>query len=854
MRNIFWYLIFFSFIFSINSQICDFDYENEMTGYPLSIKLTLFSSNIPYRHPIKIHYDYSTFDADEFVDDKYKSTVKKYIKEATNFLKEILIIYFPYKISTGSKIEKICSDSITLYDNKINNIGFNSDLVIYPFFDDLDRYHFVKSYICAVDSTNNRPIIAALSLNRYYQFYNDSYDELYRNSIEHQLIHLLGFNKRMYESFVHPVQDFSTIFTINTYINDYYYYSLNTPNVYSIGVKYNFGGGPELEQYRNRTNSHWYPRKNFIDLMVRKNYEYYDISEITLALFKDSGIYYINPCGFYRFNTKCYRLKSCYPHYLKEILAINYAYDSKKKKAICYVNDLNKNKCISNYDYLLINELDYTPNYFNKIEEYIPIDERRELLSVKEQKLTLLRPGKNCPNKHPRTVFLYYNETLNKNNYTYLKQYKIDNVTLTDKNYFVTYKLRVKSEKTPSIVGSLEFNGLIRSYQRLDNNLIMEFTNENDRDTLVKSLIKYQKFDVFPISNEISRKSSLYLNYKSKQIKFPKDFNYMPRTYVMPYDKEIVKKKFLNYTVNTKNLYIVKPNVSSRGRGIHLFDNYKDSVSDDVLISKYISNPHLINGKKYDIRLYVLVTGFSPLKIYVFNEGIARISSELFTLELSKLKNLYIHLTNTSINKKNINYKRVTDPTKDDGNDWTLTVLKKYIKKKSNIDFDTVILPKINDIIVKSLLTVLEKAHIKDRERYVKPGTLYQLFGYDILLDKNFRPWLLEVNYGPDMANIDDFDLILKSKVITDLYNIVGLVPFRKGEYNNIPYDEVYDYKNKIDEVIDDSICELDRPRGGFNLLFPLKDNIDYYSQFVPFANKINKKFWNKIKTMKNVN
>ena len=148
----------------------------------------------------------------------------------------------------------------------------------------------------------------------------------------------------------------------------------------------------------------------------------------------------------------------------------------------------------------------------------------------------------------------------------------------------------------------------------------------------------------------------------------------------------------------------------------------------------------------------------------------------------------------------------------------------------------------------------MEKAHIKDRERYVKPGTIYQLFGYDILLDKNFRPWLLEVNYGPDMANIDDFDLILKSKVITDLYNIVGLVPFRKGEYNNIPYDEVYDYKNKIDEVIDDSICELDRPRGGFNLLFPLKDNIDYYSQFVPFANKINKKFWKKIKTMKNVN
>ena len=850
MRNIFWYIIFIViYICSINSQFCDFDYENEMRGYPLSIKLTLFSKNLPFQHPIKIHYDYSTFDAEEYVDEKYKSIIKKYITEATNFLKEILIINFPYKISTRSKIENICSESITLYDKKINNIGYNADLVIYPFFDEMNRYHFVKSIICAVDSTNNRPIIAALPLSRYYNFYNDTLDDLYRNSIIHQLIHLLGFNKPMYKKFIHPVQEFPTIYILNTHINDYCYYSLYTPNVFDAGKKYTFGG--ELEQYRNSTNSHWYSRANFNDVMIGKNYDYYDISELTLALFKDSGIYYINPCGLYRFNTKCYKLKDCYPSYLKEILTYNYAYDSSLNKTRCYVNNVNKKKCMSLSEYLLINELDYTPNYFNNLEEYIPIDERKELLNIKEQKLFLLRPGKNCPNKHPRTVFLYYNETLNKNNYTYLKQYKIDNVTITDKNYFVTYKLRQKQENTPSIVNPLEYNGLIRSYQRLDNNLLMEFLSEKDRDSFVKSLIKYQKFDVFPISNEICRKSSLYQNYKPMKLKFPKDFNYMPRTYIMPYDKKIVEKKFLNYTIKTNNLYIVKPKVSSRGRGIHLFDNYKNSVKDDVLISKYISNPHLINGKKYDIRLYVLVTGFSPLKVYVFNEGIARISSELFTLDISKLKNPYIHLTNTSINKKNLNYKRVTDPSKDDGNDWTLTVLKKYIKKKHNIDFDKIILPKINDIIVKVFLTVLESADKKDKERYIQPGTIYQIFGFDILLDTKFKPWLLEVNYGPDMNSIDNFDLILKSKVITDLYNIVGIIPYRKGEYNNIPYDEVYNYENKIEEAVDNSICELDRPRGGYNLLFPLKNNIDYYSKFVPNANEINKKFWKKIKTMK---
>lgn len=106
-----------------------------------------------------------------------------------------------------------------------------------------------------------------------------------------------------------------------------------------------------------------------------------------------------------------------------------------------------------------------------------------------------------------------------------------------------------------------------------------------------------------------------------------------------------------------EQLYILKPSASSCGRGIKVV-NKKSIISkkDGFIASKYIMNPHIFNGFKYDLRVYVLVTSFDPLRVYIFNEGLVRFATEPYTNNPKDLKKKFVHLTNFSVNKKSENF------------------------------------------------------------------------------------------------------------------------------------------------------------------------------------------------------
>ncbi|CAE7773488.1 Ttll1, partial [Symbiodinium microadriaticum] len=71
----------------------------------------------------------------------------------------------------------------------------------------------------------------------------------------------------------------------------------------------------------------------------------------------------------------------------------------------------------------------------------------------------------------------------------------------------------------------------------------------------------------------------------------------------------------------------------------------------------YIEDPLLIGGKKFDLRLYVLVTSYRPLKVYQYAHGFARFCNSKYNNDVEDIDNPFIHLTNVAIQKKNVRVK-----------------------------------------------------------------------------------------------------------------------------------------------------------------------------------------------------
>lgn len=110
--------------------------------------------------------------------------------------------------------------------------------------------------------------------------------------------------------------------------------------------------------------------------------------------------------------------------------------------------------------------------------------------------------------------------------------------------------------------------------------------------------------------------------------------------------------------------FIIKPDGGMQGAGITLAQDYQQVVrileeraQERLVVQEYLADPLLLDGYKFDMRVYVLVQSLSPLKVFVFREGLARLCTIKYRPPTSKnIDCAYMHLTNYSLNKKNDNF------------------------------------------------------------------------------------------------------------------------------------------------------------------------------------------------------
>ena len=211
---------------------------------------------------------------------------------------------------------------------------------------------------------------------------------------------------------------------------------------------------------------------------------------------------------------------------------------------------------------------------------------------------------------------------------------------------------------------------------------------------------------------------------------------------------------------------------------------------DSYVISRYIDNPLLVCGKKFDIRMYVLVTTFRPLKAWISDLAFCRFCTEPY--EKGDLENSFVHLTNVAIQKHGDAY------NDKHGSKWPLSCLRIFLEGTYGREVSDRLFHTIRLVVLHSLRAV-QKNIINDKH-------CFELYGYDMLVDDALKPWLLEVNASPSLTVTTEADRKLKQQVIWDTLAVAVPPDFlygrRRGSASEAAPQRVGSLRLLVDEEV----------------------------------------------------
>jgi hypothetical protein len=273
--------------------------------------------------------------------------------------------------------------------------------------------------------------------------------------------------------------------------------------------------------------------------------------------------------------------------------------------------------------------------------------------------------------------------------------------------------------------------------------------------------------------------------------------DWYPTAYCLPAEEHLLRKEMKS---GGKSYWIAKPNDDFGGSGITVWSHddagFQKLIHDArnqkrSIVQKYLHEPMLLGPFKFHMRIHLVITSLSPLQAYVHEGGQVLCGTRPFTLSTNTLNSKFdraVHLTNQCFNAKPANkdnYLR-SKPVIGKGQQITIPELEQYLTKhhkgfdRKDLWRQIVHIAKRNAEYIVSAPTV--RKHISK----VESSQIFEVFGMDLMLDKNCKVFMCETNNSPGLGYPDrkilgapnpDYDKEVKmcTSVHHDTMTLLGL-------------------------------------------------------------------------------
>ena len=307
-------------------------------------------------------------------------------------------------------------------------------------------------------------------------------------------------------------------------------------------------------------------------------------------------------------------------------------------------------------------------------------------------------------------------------------------------------------------------------------------------ERVVRRAQSFQRVNHIPGMINIYRKNNLARALGRMQKLFGEMYEFVPQTWILPHDYVAVKEYLVS---KAGRCIIVKPAGSAQGKGIYLVLSPAmiHRSSEEMIAQAYVMRPLTIEKKKFDMRVYALVTSVEPLRILVYKDGLVRLCTTEYSVpDENNVYESYMHLTNYAVNKSSSNFVQSngTADSEDRSNKRSIVWLWKWLNAQG-VDHRP-IWRGICDIVVKTLLSTqayLSRAYgaCKMSSQNKNPFTCFEILGFDVILTDTLEPVLLEVNHTPSFRMDSKLDERIKTGLVTDTMRLLNVDARERARY-----------------------------------------------------------------------